>query len=379
MKVLHIVPTLNPQDGGTTTSVIDIASGLRSKGVDVTIATTDGEEKDKNTFFFKEVEREFDIEVICFRANLPKKWKKSNELSKWLDMNSSGFDVIHSHSVFCFPSIAASKYSAKYQVPHVISPAGMLDQWPMSQNKWKKKIYYHIFEKEGLELAKAIHTTSSDESKSINKLGFGHKVREISLGLRNIQLENYENKCKVNSELRVLYLSRIHPKKRLIELVEAINYLGCKGYNVCLDIVGEGEKEYTEKVIQLVANLKLEEKIKFHGFLRGKEKRERFLEADLFVLPSFQENFGIAIVEAMSYGVPVIITSSMALADDVNNYGAGDVIPVNSKSSISNSIVKFFNEDYHKECSKNALRLVKERFDLDKTVCQMIDLYKSIQ
>jgi len=221
-------------------------------------------------------------------------------------------DLVHLHGLWQYPSAATNRWFARVRQPYIVSPQGMLEPWALQRSRMKKRLAMLLFQRACLQNAACIHATAVMEVESIRAAGFRNPVALIPNGVEEPPIESAEGLSermaqKSRSGLRkVLFLSRIHPKKGLLNLVEAWRRVTPLGWR--LVIVGPDEVGHLAEVRRAVEAAGLASSVEFPGEAWGPARWSYYREADLFVLPTFSENFGIVITEALACGVPVITT-----------------------------------------------------------------------
>jgi glycosyltransferase involved in cell wall biosynthesis len=218
---------------------------------------------------------------------------------------ASNADLTHVHGLWTYLSIAVHKWSRRINKPYIVSPRGMLDPWALKRSAVKKQIARLAFQNRCMARAKCIHATSDMEAKSIRAAGFANPIAVIPNGVE-IPVDLVARNNDESRTRSALFLSRIHPKKGALNLIEAWNIARPERWE--LRIVGPDENNHRAELEHAVRRFGLSDSVTFHGAVTGAAKRNFYEAADLFVLPSFSENFGNAIAEALSFGVPVITT-----------------------------------------------------------------------
>ena len=220
-------------------------------------------------------------------------------------------DLIHLRGLWRQSSFVCRYW--KIQHPNcklVVQPAGMLEPWARNRNSWRKSIYYRLFESSLLDCCDAIHTTSVSEAENLISVGLSPQkmfVIEEGINMPNPAQHLTSRKVKFPAKKQLLFLSRIHPKKGIELLLTSLSLLRPKDW-ICT-IAGMGSKAYENDLLKRVKILGLDDTVNFVGPVYGKEKESIFKESHAFILPTYSENFGIAIAEAMSWGLPVITTT----------------------------------------------------------------------
>jgi glycosyltransferase involved in cell wall biosynthesis len=204
---------------------------------------------------------------------------------------------------------------------------GQLQHWSLRQSRGRKRLLLHLIERRNLEAAAALHFTSRAEQLEAAALGLPAASFVLPLGVDLPPIAQRQPGA-VGRPVQLLFLSRLHPKKQLPLLLEALALLRrrCPDAAWQLQIAGAGESTYEALLRQQAQRLGLEGQLEWHGFVAGEAKRSLLRQADWFVLPSAAENFGIAAAEALAFGVPVLLSPGVALAQQVTQAGAGHCI-----------------------------------------------------
>jgi glycosyltransferase involved in cell wall biosynthesis len=338
MKVLHVIPAVAPRYGGPSQAVIQMCQALRSEEVEVLIATTDADGEGRLAVKSGKPVVYEGVPTIFFPRQFSEAFKYSHTLARWLNKNVSDFDIVHIHAVFSHSSLAAARVCENKKVPYIVRPLGSLDPWSLSQKRFAKKVLFRMGVNQMLDGARAIHyTTSAEKQLAEGALGIDSGV-VVPLGV-NQELfrgsaENFRELFpKLADSPYLLLLSRLHQKKNVESLLEAFAAVVKEGEQRWwkLVIAGNGERDYIEKLKRLAFE-KCAESVIFAGWLDEARKAAALRGAELVVLPSFQENFGLSIVEALACGVPVLVSTQVNLADEIQAAGAGWVVNLEGDS-----------------------------------------------
>ncbi len=296
MRVLHIVHSIGKRNGGVAMAVQGLVGALAEAGVEVALAScVAGEEPWLTTipYFYAPRARQ---SVKNFLAQIVDEFQP---------------DVIHIHNGWLLSMHGAAVVARQKKIPYVFSPHSMLEPWTLQQKKWKKRLALWLYQRKDLQRAVAIHATAPQEADHIRALGFTNPIAVIPNGITTPQIATAPAVPRNDdSNHTVLFLSRMHLKKGVLELVEAWAQVKPKGW-VCelvYSVSGREERAYEARVKARVAELGLTEQFVFTGALFGDDKWAAYARADLFVLPTYSENFGIVVAEALAAGVPVITT-----------------------------------------------------------------------
>lgn len=390
MKVLHLIPSISPSRGGPSHAVIEMTRALRANGIDAYIATTNDS---GSQILPLQTGKWLDYEgvpVILFPKWNPK-WNSLSALRefsiapsliRWLEKCIHEYQLIHFHALFSFPCTAGMAVARKHDVPYIIRTIGQLQHWSLTQSKWRKRILLKLIESQNLCHSAAVHFTSSLEQQQAERLHLTAPSFVLPLGvnLKPTPTQNTDSQSFLkDSSVRWLYLSRIHPKKQLPILLNAIARLKetWPNCNWQLDIAGDGNSDYVKKLQSLVNELGLTQNIYWHGFVAGRQKEELLQQADWFLLPSAAENFGIAAAESLAYGVPVLLTSGVALADIVAKSHAG-VIAEPTVDSLCDALRRNCLQPPSIHCRQAARQLAETHFSWESISKKLITHYLSI-
>ena len=318
MKILHIVPSLDLSSGGPSKSVSDLAYQQAKLEHEITVFTQTSE----NPYFNESPHPKLILHFVK-----EKSFKK--ELKKLLIERK--FDILHGHGVWQMPVHFMARLAKSAKIPYIITPRGMLEPWALNVGKFKKKLAMFLFQKHDLNQASCIHATADMEAVNIQNLGFKNPIAVIPNGIDISEFPTKNNGHSSSKDRKtLLFLSRIHPKKGIEMLIEAWLQLSPSVRGEWrMDIVGNGQESYIQSLNQIISSNQLESEIEILGPKFGEDKINCYLKASLFVLPTFSENFGVVIAEALACGVPVITTKG-APWEDLNTYNAGWWVDIGS-------------------------------------------------
>jgi glycosyltransferase involved in cell wall biosynthesis len=339
MKVLHVIPSMSSRSGGPGHAIIGMIGALQKRGLDILVASTDAD-----------IEKELKVELgqpatykgvpaIFFAHQWSEAFKYSRPMSRWLKENVKAYDVVHIHGVFSHPCLMAARACRRDGVPYIVRPLGMLDPWSMGQKPFRKRLFWHLAVKQMLRGAAAIHYTAKPEMESAESSLKLERGVVIPLGVEMEPLPEAgpaqafrEQHPSLRSNPYVLLLSRLHPKKGVDLLLKAFLDLTREGRfgEWKLVLAGEGPESYVESLRRTVRLDGGPDRVLFPGWLEGVKKSSALQNASLLALPSHHENFGLCVMEALAYGVPVLISSYVNLAPEIEAAGVGWIVPLES-------------------------------------------------
>lgn len=243
----------------------------------------------------------------------------------------SNYDIIHVNGIWSPYCHLGAWFARLQKKPLMITIHGMLEPWAMNTKKIKKRIGYKIYQEKDLQKAWVLQATAREEADHLRALGLQPPIAVIPNG---VDIPKFKGKAKatLKNRRRLLFLSRVHPKKGVLELVRAMSALRpllVKG-KWFLTIAGPDEGGHWAVVQKEAQKLGLENLIEYVGQVEGDKKWDLYRSASLFVLPTFSENFGLVIAEALGCGVPVI-TSQGAPWEELNSRRCGWWYPIGQK------------------------------------------------
>ena len=382
MRVLHVIPSLSPTQGGPSLALPAMARALSAEGVKVDVICTDDDGKGRHV---KDIQLGQWTQREGYRVTyFPKQvefYKVSLPLAKWLRLHARDYDLVHIHALFSFSSIAAARAARKAGVPYIVRPLGVLNQWGMSQRRrWIKGLSYRLFDGPALNHASAIHYTSQAEAADAARLGLRSRASIIPLGIELSDFEklpdasSFRQKYSLSEALPVvLYLSRLDPKKNVELLLNATAQLD---QPVQLVIAGSGDEAYVEKLQSMARELGLS--VTWVGHVSGELKLSALAAATVYVLPSHTENFGIALLEAMAAGCACVATTGVALAAESAECGAVRVVAP-EVSSLTEALKQLLNAPSERaELGRAARTRAQEAYSVKAMGRSLHDLYQSL-
>jgi glycosyltransferase involved in cell wall biosynthesis len=315
-NVLHIVDGLHPKRGGLPTAVLNITGLFKAAKIPYTILS------------FGENPDEAMENVVQFPFSLNSKFSLSKEAIEWFKGNYKDYSLIYFHSVWNTTALKIYKFVLRSNISYCISPHGSLDPFDLKKKNTLKKILGFLFINKALTNAKYIFCTSQKEKELLNY--FGPKADNAVVLPLPVDYDDFiigdrtafRGKYGILADqFALLFLSRINYKKGLDNLIESLAELirenRISGTGIKLLIAGDDQNEYAEGIKKLINARGLSEIVIFTGLLTGKDKAGAYTGSDLFVLPSKNENFGLAIVEALEASLPVLISKNVYIHADL--------------------------------------------------------------
>ncbi|KKU91471.1 MAG: Glycosyl transferase group 1 [Candidatus Jorgensenbacteria bacterium GW2011_GWA1_48_11] len=390
MKILHVVPTYLPayRYGGPILSVHYLNKWLVKKGVEVTVFTTNiNGPEDLDVPLNKPVIVD-GVTIFYFKSSFPRKWFYSRDLRSALAERIGDFDLIHITSVFLSVSALGAYYAKKFHKPYVISPRGSLMKEPLARkSRFLKLVYLKLIERNNLAGAAAIHFTAEVERKEYFESGLPpgnsfiipnafepEESREIPTE------EEFRKKYQIPPRKKiVLFMSRLNWKKGLDTLIPAFRRVRDRIPDTVLVLAGSDDDDYSKEISKWMSRNDLKEKrdVFFTGMLLGDDKNAALEYADVFVLPSFSENFGMAAMEGLMHTV-VVVTKGVAISYLIDRYKAGKVVSKN-KEELSRAVSDVLeNPAQRKEYVRAGRQLVQNEFSPAAVAMRFFDEYQKL-
>lgn len=326
LRILHVIPSVAISDGGPSFAMAAIERASSDAGIVTTTLTTDhgaSVEAGGNrgmTGSDHGARRVYVPKWLSF-------YKVAPGMVPYLLKHVRTYDVVHIHALFSFAPVVAALIARMRGVPYVVRPLGTLSRYGVGKRRqWLKRISIGLIERPILRHAAVIHFTSQSECDEARSLGFDcSRGIVIPLGIEDPTIaagDQVDVRPERGARRIVLFLSRLDPKKNVEALVDAYANSEVLRRTSTLLIAGDGNADYVAVLKHRAAIGGLADHITWLGHVAGAEKAATFASADVFVLPSYSENFGIAAAEAMLAGLPCILSNGVAIASDAEAAGA---------------------------------------------------------
>jgi glycosyltransferase involved in cell wall biosynthesis len=386
MKVLHVIPAVAPRYGGPSQAVVEMCRALQAQGADVLIATTDADGTGHLPVVHARPVSYFEVPTIFFPRQWSEAFKYSRALARWLEQHVNEFEVVHIHAVFSHACLAAARICRRHNVPYIVRPLGTLDPWSLKQKRLRKQLYWRMGGRRMLRNATAVHYTTTEERRLVEEsLGLSRGVvvrlgvaEDLLLHANGTQQTKARNPLLADSDY-ILVLSRLHTKKGLDLLMQAfVRVIREREFRRWkLVLAGEGDAHYVERLRRMAMAGGAGDQVVFTGWLEGEAKYSILKDAALLALPSYQENFGICVVEALAYGVPVLISPNVNLAKDIEDVGAGWVANLEHESLTSTLGDALKQKSERTRRGQAGREYVNKHFAWSAVAAELLTLYRA--
>ncbi|MFU8828199.1 MAG: glycosyltransferase [Phycisphaerales bacterium] len=327
MRIVHLTNSIDPVSGGPANVLARLAPVQVQRGHEVTIITADAPES------VRDIVETLRIQGVAVEAKGPGSGPISRAPGAIRSLNLAierGVDLMHGHGLWQHLVHWGASMSRKRGTPYIIRPCGMLDPWSLSQGRLKKQLFLAMKARKDLNRSAAVHYTTETERKLTEPLNLRAPAFIIPNGLDWGEFENlppagaFREKHGLGDRPLVVFLSRLHHKKGLDLLLPA--FADAAPQDAVLALVGPSDENYLSSLKAQGEQLGVSDRLIFTGMLKGTERIEALADADLFTLPSYQENFGVAVIEAAGAGTPVLISDQVNICGEVEAAKVGRVV-----------------------------------------------------
>ena len=379
MKILHVLSDIDTESGGVAAAACGMAEAVAARGHDVAIACLNR----SGTPLHPQ-----GVAVKSFAPDRNSSLLPSAKLREYLQENIGQFAVVHTHGVWQHPGHYAAAAARKCRIPYILAPHGMLDAGSLAMGRrWAKSIAWFLWDSTMVNRAAAIHCLNNAEIRCSPALAnttnavIGNGIPSAVLGNappRGLWRQEMKTILGDTSRPIALFLSRIHPKKGLERLLPFWPDVLKRHPDLLLVIAGTGDPADLARVRDLVHGRNLQSVVFLAGQLSGPTKWQALTDADIFILPSYQEGFSLAITEAIAVGLPVVITRECNF-DEVERFHAGVVIDNGDMAAFAQAAVRLIDDAAdRRSMAQNGRMLVQQRFTIEATARKLEMLYEAV-
>jgi glycosyltransferase involved in cell wall biosynthesis len=361
-----------------------MTAALRDQGIEVEIATTDADGPDAHLTpadFPKDT-----VTVHLFRRDLGESLKYSRGLREWLAKHARDYAVIQVHSNWNDPAFAVRRAARNARVPYIIRPCETLNVYTFQKSKWQKCIYWWLRERNNVRYAAAFHVNTDRERDEVLLLGVTAPVEVIPLGIGNdafeapVEPNSLREQCpQAGKRPILLYLSRLDPKKGITQfLLPALARMRTDAFLAIVGGVDDNAPDFVRQIESETGRLGLGQKVALLGAVPPQRRWAAYDGADLFVLPSLDENFSFVAAEAMARGKPVVVTPGVEFGIYVTAAKAGAVVHADA-GALAECLDQWLSDPSRRAAAGKAGRqYIQDHFTWRQTAERLIDLYQRV-
>ena len=385
MRILHLIPYMHPSAGGPPVVVDRWCVELQKLGCDVHVLTTDGYADGDSDEWIQEYQARYPMTVLPKRG--PKGFGYSRQMRAEFQRLLAETDLVHVHNLWGYTNLLAAKFCPPANVPCLVSTHGMLDPNSVGRKRLKKQVYGNLLEFPALRKTTGLVFTHPEEERLAREQCAGLPAGHV------VPLGTEEPPDKTPEELtehfltlfpqcrdrrRIVFLSRLHSKKGLDLLIPAIKRVVAQQPDAQLLLVGPGEPDYVAWLKGLCEEHGVADHTLFVGSLAGVDKWAALAAGDVYALPSYQENFAIALVEALRVGSPVICSQRVNLWSDLQQADAATVCDLNPESVAECILSLLNNPQTARQQAANGSRYAEEHFTWPRSATNLLRCYESV-
>ncbi len=386
MRVLHVIPSLSPLNGGPSFALHALTRSLAAAGARVDVASTD----DHGAFHIAAPLERFiswDPLRFIFFPRRRRFYTMAPSFASWFEKSVRDYDVIHVHALFSHLSTMAARIASGSGVPYIVQPHGSLGHWGFRHRRpWLKKMSLRWVESSIVKNAAYLYMQSEQEALEARSFGIPFSARVIPYIMdlpsprppaeRQIQARQFLERYPAAADCkRLVFLSRLDGKKGLDVLLPAFQTIRRAHPDTVLIVAGGGAPEFESQLRRDIESLGLTGRVILPGFLSGAEKWSLLAAADLFLLPSHSESFGIAAAEAMAAGAPVLVSDQVPLSSYLRSYSAGLVTACDS-GAVAAAASDFLAAPASAAIVENGHRVIMENFTPEVIAKRTLALYE---
>lgn len=382
MRVLHVVASVSPSTGGST-NIVKMARSLKKHGVETLVVTTvrsggHGDVPLGQTTTWRGVD-------TIFHDTVPigGRWGLSPSLRRTLRRVIPSYDLVHVHWLYDYSSLAATREAVRAGVPYLIAPHGSLDPHLSKKNRLGKRIYLSTVGRRLMPDAEAVVFTAEEERRLAS---YGVRGTEwiVPVGIDTGEFDSlpppglFRETFPAVTGPFLLFLGRVSPQKGLDLLLKALRDIHTRRPDLWLVIAGPDYREHRAVMERLARDLGVAHRVLFTGLLDHLPKLAAFVDAELFVLPSYAENFGLVIIEALACGLPVVTSDQVNIHQELADARAATIVECTVGSVVAGIESALADPALRARTRLEGPALVRARYTWDAIVPGLITKYQGV-
>ncbi len=366
MRILHAISGIDPRNGGPTTALLGLTGAQVRAGMDVRVVAT---WQDADAHRSAERLRELNVGVRMI-GPAHGKLSRHPQIVPTLEEECDGADVVHIHAIWEEIQHQAAHVAQRMRRPYVVTPHGMLDPWNMRKSWLAKQLFLAVRLRRNLENASLVHFTTEIEREWVKRLVLMSPTVVEPLGLDWTEFNDLPERGRLRAKYPklaakpiILFLGRIHYGKGLELLIPALAQM--QRTDAMLVIAGPDSAGYQATVHEWIAQHKVDGRVIFTGMLSGADKLAALVDADLLAAPSYHENFGLAVIEALAVGTPVVVSDQVNLHPDISGAQVGAVVPMDVPALSKTLDHWLSDQQLRQSAAARAPAFARQRYDWD--------------
>ena len=384
IRIVHVIASIASRTGGPAKAVRDMARAVAARGHEVEIQTTDRDMNDDERARLSGASVDRGVALHVHPQGFPATLAVSWPLARALDATIPKADVVHIHSLYLFHVWYAARVARRAHVPYLLRPHGSLDPFLWKRHRARKALVEWAFQNRVIDGAAALHWTAEAEMRLAEPYSRGAKGVVVPNGIDMADYVDLPPRGRfiarhpaLAGTKPVLFLSRLNFKKGLDVLIPA--FRKARDADPALRLVIAGPDDgFETQARALVAKHGLEADTLWPGMLEGADKLAAFVDCAVFALPSWSENFGIAIVEAMACGAPVAISDRVNIWREIEAAGAGLVSPPEVDALAAHILLLANDPARARRMGEAGRKLAAERYDWAKVAERLETVYREV-
>lgn len=395
MRILQVIASLAPRYGGPSVACPALARELARRGAEVTVFSTNVDGAGKLGVPLDTPVLRDGVRYEYFDGwTLPAEFKFSAALAHALHRRVASFDVVHIYSMYVFSAAAAARACRRHGVPYLLHPHGTLDPYLRRRHPIRKRIYEWLIERHNFRSAAAVLFNSTDEMRlaeeGLSRLCGRARIpysAVIPVGVDDIWFAPPDTSMRnwlfnrfpeLAGKRLVVFFGRLSFKKGLDVLARAFAELSRTSEDLHLVLAGPDSEGLGNRLREWFRQAQLLEKVTFTGLLDAQQGRALLATAEVFVLPSYSENFGQAVAEAMACGTPVVVSDRVSLHVEISLAKAGLVVPCNEAATAVAIEQILLDPALAREMGRRGRQCAREKFTWAVVGERMLALYRQI-
>jgi len=380
------VPGLAGRTGGTAFHVVDSSRALQEAGIEVSVVATDlaatAGAPSRRRIRLDELPPGADElhRLRLCHAIPPRRFAFSPELRRVIAEELEAADVLHIHSLFLYPELAAYRAAVRRGVPYIVSPHGAVDPFLRGRGRFRKSVVDALWQRRMLHHAAAVHFTTTEEARLAGDLQLGPRQAVVPTGIwadefsRLPDPHEFRGRHGLNG-LVVMFLGRLSFKKGLDVLVDA--FVEAQLGDAHLVVAGPDDEGLTPGLVAAAEAAGARDRLVFTGMLQGVERLQALAATDIWVLPSYSENFGIAAVEALAAGRAVVMSPAVNIAAKVQAARAGVIVEARAPA-LAAELRALAADPQRRRTLGDAARRFARQYDWSSVVRGFVELYERV-